>query len=258
MPLLILQRIVTVNDERNRSASKNSEPARFGALNQEGFCITLDRDALCQALEREVGDPEFCATFIKTRPHLFSNAPVFLSVSDTGGMIRVLHTIEAAIRLPAYRDAILSWAPDIAQRDFGPRGVFTGYDFHTLRVGFPDRVEALGLKCFRFEYSRKIAIVGEEMNAPRQLSNERLGVGVGPRSACCPADVRDHQQASQVVIGDELNPIAVRDCSRFLEQADVQSFIIADAPTVSVCSGGSAVLSELRQRKIQRCGSIAR
>src|SRR5512139_4312174 len=99
------------------------------SLNQECFCITLDRDGLCQALEREVGDPTFCATFIKTRPHLFSNAPVFLSEADTAGMTRIVHAIEAAIRLPAYREAALSWAPEIARHDFGPRGAFMGYDF---------------------------------------------------------------------------------------------------------------------------------
>ncbi len=99
-------------------------------LNQECFCITLDRDALCQALEREVGDPDFCATFIKMRPHLFSNSPVFLSEADTAGMTRIVHAIEAATRLPAYREAVLSWAPEIARRDFGPHGVFMGYDFH--------------------------------------------------------------------------------------------------------------------------------
>ena len=104
-------------------------------LNQDCFCITLDRDALCQALEQEVGDPDFCATFIKTRPHLFSNAPVFLSESDTGGMIRIVHAIEAATRLPAYRKAVLSWAPEIARRDFGPHGVFMGYDFHLAAAG---------------------------------------------------------------------------------------------------------------------------
>ena len=104
-------------------------------LNQECFCITLDRDALCQALEREVGDPDFCATFIKTRPHLFSNAPVFLSESDTGGMVRIVHAIEAATRLAAYREAVLSWAPEIARRDFGPCGVFMGYDFHLAADG---------------------------------------------------------------------------------------------------------------------------
>ena len=85
-------------------------------LNQECFCITLDRDALCRALEREVSDPDFCATFIRTRPHLFSNAPVFLSESDTNGMIRIVHAIEAATRLPAYREAVLAWAPEIARQ----------------------------------------------------------------------------------------------------------------------------------------------
>ena len=59
-------------------------------LNRECFCITLDRDALCEAVEREIGDPDFCATFIRTRPHLFSNVPVFLSESDVAGMLRVV------------------------------------------------------------------------------------------------------------------------------------------------------------------------
>jgi hypothetical protein len=45
-------------------------------------------------------------------------------------MTRIVHAIEAATRLPAYREAVLSLAPKIAQRDFGPRGVFMGYDFH--------------------------------------------------------------------------------------------------------------------------------
>ena len=81
-------------------------------LNRECFCITLDRDALCEALEREVGDPDFCATFIRTRPHLFSNVPVFLSESDVAEMLRIVRAVEAVARLPGYRDAVLSWAPE--------------------------------------------------------------------------------------------------------------------------------------------------
>jgi hypothetical protein len=104
-------------------------------LNQECFCITLDRDALCQALEREVVDPDFCATFIKTRPHLFSNAPVFLSESNVAEMLRIVHAVEAATRLPGYRAAALSCAPEIARHDFGPVGVFMGYDFHFAADG---------------------------------------------------------------------------------------------------------------------------
>lgn len=104
-------------------------------LNQKCFCITLDRAALCDSLEREVGDAEFYATFIRTRPHLFSNAPVFVSETETIEMLRIVRAIEAATRLPGYRRMALSWAPEPAQRDFGPRGVFMGFDFHVTAAG---------------------------------------------------------------------------------------------------------------------------
>jgi hypothetical protein len=104
-------------------------------LNQECFCITLDRDALCESLELEVGDPDFCTAFIRPRTHLFSNAPVFLSEANVAEMLRIVHAVEAAARLPGYRDAALAWAPEIARHDFGPRGVFMGYDFHLAPQG---------------------------------------------------------------------------------------------------------------------------
>lgn len=99
-------------------------------LNQSCFCITLDRDALCRALERETGDPAFCAAFIKTRPHLFSNVPVFLPAQAIAEMGKVVAAIEVTAQLPAYRRRVLSWAPEIAQEDHGPLGAFMGYDFH--------------------------------------------------------------------------------------------------------------------------------
>ena len=99
-------------------------------LNRECFCVTLNRGALCKALDREAADPEFCATFIGTRPHLFSNVPVFLAEAEISEMLRIVRAIERIARLPVYRDAVLSWAPDIARRDFGPLGAFMGYDFH--------------------------------------------------------------------------------------------------------------------------------
>jgi len=102
-------------------------------LNLECSCVTLDRKALCAALEREAGDPDFCAMLIRTRPHLFSNAPVFLSEAHVVAMLRAVHAIESVTRLPAYRDAVLSRSPEIARLDFGPRGAFMGYDFHLTR-----------------------------------------------------------------------------------------------------------------------------
>jgi hypothetical protein len=104
-------------------------------LNQQCFCITLDRHALIKALEREVGDEALCASFIKERPHLFSNTPVFISECETAEMLRVVQVVEAVARLPGYRDAVLSWVPVIARTDFGPHGAFMGYDFHLAPSG---------------------------------------------------------------------------------------------------------------------------
>ena len=104
-------------------------------LNQGCFCITLDRTALGLALEQQIDDPKFGTAFIKTRPHLFSSSPLFLSQSEIAAMLRVVQAIEAAARLPGYRDAVLSWAPEIALRDFGPLGAFMGYDFHLAPEG---------------------------------------------------------------------------------------------------------------------------
>jgi hypothetical protein len=86
-------------------------------LNRECFCITLDRLALAEAMSREVGDADFGMSLLETRPTLFSNAPVFLSEGDIAQMLRIVRAVEAATALPGYRDAVLSWAPEIARRD---------------------------------------------------------------------------------------------------------------------------------------------
>jgi len=99
-------------------------------LNRKCFCITLDRTALWAALNHEAGDPGFSETFMASRPHLFSNVPVFLAASALDEMQGIVVAIEATARLQGYRDAVLSWAPEIAQWDFGPVGALMGYDFH--------------------------------------------------------------------------------------------------------------------------------
>ena len=109
-------------------------------LNQECFCVTLDRRALHAALRRETNDPAFVATYITSRPHLFSNAPVFLSRAEINAMAGIVEAIEAAARLPAYQAAALAEAPESARDDFGPAGVFMGYDFH-LGAGGPKLIE---------------------------------------------------------------------------------------------------------------------
>jgi hypothetical protein len=98
-------------------------------LNRECFCVTVDETALASSLRAELGDAE-AARLTAERPHLFAQAPVFAPAAEAATMRAVVAAIEAAASLPGYQEAALAWAPEIAQHDFGPRGVFMGYDFH--------------------------------------------------------------------------------------------------------------------------------
>ncbi len=117
-------------DEMNELKDPGSIEAKSARFNRNCFCITLDREALSAALDHEAGDTGFYEAFDNSRPHLFSNVPVFLSKSVIEEMRGIVDAIEAATKLPGYRDTVLSWAPEIAQQDFGPAGALMGYDFH--------------------------------------------------------------------------------------------------------------------------------
>ena len=109
-------------------------------FNRSCFCLTLKRDEMADAIRDAVGDPTFFETHVKSRPHLFSNVPVFLPLADRDAMLEIIQSIEAAVHTPAYRDEVLSWAPPESRQDFGPAGVFMDYDFH-LGPGPPRLIE---------------------------------------------------------------------------------------------------------------------
>ena len=107
------------------SSSPNSEK-----LNGNCFCVTLDDDALRNALQAEARDEHFYERFIKPRAHLFSAAPVFLSAAEFSRMEAVVRAIEGVAQKEQYRSAALSFAPEVARQDYGPAGALMGYDFH--------------------------------------------------------------------------------------------------------------------------------
>lgn len=109
-------------------------------LNRGCFCKTLDRDALMEALNREVGSRDFAQTLTESHPSLFSNVPTFVPAGILLEMTRVVDAVESAARLDGYREAVLSWAPPIARFDPGPIGAFMGYDFH-VTAGGPKLIE---------------------------------------------------------------------------------------------------------------------
>lgn len=107
---------------------KDSMPS--GRRNQQCLCVTLDRKLLADKLNKEAKDPDFSLRLFGERSDLFSPVQVFLSAGELSRIQAVVDAIETTTRLPRYRKAVLDWAPAIAQPDFGPIGVFMGYDFH--------------------------------------------------------------------------------------------------------------------------------
>lgn len=99
-------------------------------FNRSCFCVTLDRSALADALGEASSDPAFYDVYIKSRPHLFSNVPVFLPQAEGDAMLAIVAAIERTAQLPQYQQAVLGWAPESAAPDLGPLGAFMGYDFH--------------------------------------------------------------------------------------------------------------------------------
>ena len=99
-------------------------------LNRSCFCITIDRAKLDRALATGSGNPGLSGQMAATHPHLFSNVPVFLPTAALEAMQTTVEAIEAVAQIPAFRKAVMAWAPEISKVDPGPAGALMGYDFH--------------------------------------------------------------------------------------------------------------------------------
>ena len=97
-------------------------------LNAGCHCTSLDRKRLEEELERV--SPGFHDVVMEGRPHLFSESLVYVGGEDLKAMAALVAAIERVVALPAYREHVLAWAPDVARHMPAARGVFLGYDFH--------------------------------------------------------------------------------------------------------------------------------
>ena len=96
------------------------------ALNARCFCVSVDREDLNSAMAAASGDVFPAAEFAVTHPHLFSGVATFLSVSILDQMRSVVQALERVAAMPAYIEAVLAYAPEIARTDHGPSGVVKG------------------------------------------------------------------------------------------------------------------------------------
>ena len=104
-------------------------------LNSKCFCETLDSKMLLQHLENDTGENGIWAELQHTHPHLFASTPAFVAEQNLHRMLATVVAIENISHLAAYSGSAMSTAPEIALHDFGPRGVFMGYDFHLTGDG---------------------------------------------------------------------------------------------------------------------------
>ncbi len=109
-------------------------------LNLGCLCRTLSPERLRQQLETDPSLQGLAAGLAASHPHLFSETAVFLDPAINATLGQAIAAIERVVALPAYQQRALSGAPDIARHDFGPAGVFMGYDFH-LGEGGPRLIE---------------------------------------------------------------------------------------------------------------------
>lgn len=106
------------------------------SLNSGCFCISLDADVLKREFETDAGTRSLYPLVVEKSPHMFAATPVFVSRDQLDRMAAVVRAAQMVISLPAYREAVLEGAPQVAHFDAGgARGVFLSYDFHVTDGG---------------------------------------------------------------------------------------------------------------------------
>lgn len=105
------------------------------ALNRDCQCRTLNAALLHRHLEEYEGLGGMWQVLAETRPHLFSPTAVFLSEAVVQQVHAAVAALTRVMTLRPYEAAALARATTIAHHDFGPLGVFMGYDFHLSPQG---------------------------------------------------------------------------------------------------------------------------
>jgi hypothetical protein len=99
-------------------------------LNRECFCVGVNQSMLHEQLQAALGAHGLPVTVADSHPHLFSALPVYVSRRHIEQTTHVVAAIEEVTASPAYRSAVMSWAPEIARFDPGSPGGLLGLDFH--------------------------------------------------------------------------------------------------------------------------------
>lgn len=105
------------------------------ALNDDCFCLALDREAFDAKLTAALGAQQLPQTLAHSHPNLFATLPVFVAPAHLAQTAAAVQAIDLLTRTPRYRETVLAWAPEIARFDPGSPGGLLGFDFHLSPSG---------------------------------------------------------------------------------------------------------------------------
>jgi len=109
-------------------------------LNRDCYCIAVNKEALHGSLESHLKDSGLPERLLDANSHLFADSPVFLQRGYLRKMEQLIRAVDTVTNNVAYRAEVLASAPVPTKEDFGPKGVFFGYDFH-LGANGPQLIE---------------------------------------------------------------------------------------------------------------------
>ena len=105
-----MQHLANNHDETNDTLANDNLANR---LNQECYCITLDRKALNTSLQDQLVETRNNPIGANELNKLFSTTPVFVPKAEIETMVQIVDSIESAAELPSYQQQVLSWAPEV-------------------------------------------------------------------------------------------------------------------------------------------------
>lgn len=102
-------------------------------LNRDCHSAMVDRNALERTLHEQ---GEAWQQLVHQRcPYLFAATPLFISSREMEQMHSIIGAVQQIVEQPAWRDAVLKHAVDVARYAPHAKGVFFGYDFHVNDEG---------------------------------------------------------------------------------------------------------------------------
>lgn len=126
--------------DSDSGASTTANPSIAELLNRHCACQFLDQTLLAAELEARPHLAGLATEIAQTRPHLFSATMVFITPEQRDQMQAIIRAVTDVVALPSWQAHALKQAPAAAALDFGPEGVFFGYDFHLGEQG-PQLIE---------------------------------------------------------------------------------------------------------------------